>query len=418
MTRWRPSGSETNFTLSQPLSPLAAYQDRMLVLDGIDNEAAYRGVASGHFGMGTLWTGVGIPSGTVREEGVGWPKAASIDTLIGQRLAGQTKFESFYQGTWPIATDGDNQGPNGIAHYRAPEDPINPRLNPAAAFDALFDGVTGTDPAVAEKIRRERKSVIDLVRGELGRVRKVMPDVDRDRFDAHLEGLRKMEERLSQTVTACEVPTRPNDFTEGEVRNYDLVNVFTRLHFDIMRHALTCDLTRVACFDWPHSEGYGAYMADEGYRAFGSIHTVAHTMTYELNPEQNPSETDRAIAREDMANLTHWRSKTIAQDLLAKLPPDVLDTTLLVWAAEMSEGGTHSNRNIPIVMVQGSKFGAFSAGRYLKWGSYDPISNFSDNTGGPPMNKLLVSICNAMGLDDVNSVGDASISTGPLTELV
>lgn len=37
---WRPSGSGSNFTLSRILSPLAAYQDRMTVIDGLDNVSA------------------------------------------------------------------------------------------------------------------------------------------------------------------------------------------------------------------------------------------------------------------------------------------------------------------------------------------------------------------------------------------
>lgn len=418
MTRWRPSGTETAFTLGYPLEPLVAYQDRMLVLDGVDNQAAIQGAGTGHFGQGTMWTGVEVPTGTVRpEEGLGWPTRPSIDTIIGDRIGPATRFPAYYWGTWPIATDGDNQGPNGISHYRGSADPINPQLNPATAFDTLFDGVLGADPAVGERLRRERKSVIDLVNGELGRVRAEMPDVDRDRFDAHLDSLRKLEERINQVTAVCEIPSRPNDYSSSEIRDFNKVHVFTRLQFELMRHALLCDLTRVACFDWPHSEGSGNYMAEEGYRAFGHMHTVAHTMSYDMIEDSVPTDAERAIAREDMANLTHWRSKMLATELLDLMPPDVLDNMLLVWASEMSEGGTHSNRNVPIVIVQGSNFGAFRAGRYLRWGEYDPISNFSDYTGGVPMNQLLVSICQAMGLDDVNEVGDATISTGPLTEL-
>lgn len=417
MTRWRPTGGVTDFTLSTQLAPLEAYRDRMLVLDGIDNEAAIRGPGGGHFGQGTMWTGVVVPEGTVRpEEGLGWPQAASIDHILGQRVGAETKFPAYYWGTWPIATDGANQGPNGISHYRGSEDPINPQLNPATAFDTLFEGVTGTDPAIAARLRAERKSVIDLVHGELQRVRTQMPAIDKDRFDAHLDGLRELEERINKVTAECQVPERPSDFTEQEVRNYDLVHVFTRLHFALMRHALLCDLTRVACFDWPHSEGYGNYMEEEGYRAFGSIHTVAHTMSYNT-ADLMPSDEERAIAREDMSNLTQWRSKMLATELLDLMPADVVDNTLLVWASEMSEGGTHSNRNVPIVMIQGSNFGAFEAGRYLRWGEYDPLNNYYEYTGGQPMNKLLVSICHAMDQDDIDVVGDASISTGPLEEL-
>jgi len=417
MTRWRPSGGELDFVLSTQLAPLQAYRDRMLVLDGVDNEAAIIGPGGGHFGQGTMWTGVVVPTGTVRpEEMLGWPQGPSIDAVIGERIGGETKFPAYYWGTWPIATDGPNQGPNGICHYRGSEDPINPQLDPATAFDSLFEGVMGTDPAVADRIRAERKSVIDLVNGELNRVRTEMPTVDQERFDAHLDSLRELEMRISQVTAACEVPTRPSDFTQDQVHDFDMVHVFTRLQFELMRHALLCDLTRVACFDWPHSEGYGNYMEEEGYRPFGSIHTVAHTMSYDT-PDLMPTDEERAIAREDMSNLTNWRSKMLATELLDKMPADILDNTLLVWASEMSEGGTHSNRNVPIVIVQGGNFGAFTAGRYLRWGEYDPINNYSQYTGGAPMNKLLVSICRAMGLDDVDVFGDPTISTGPLAEL-
>lgn len=416
MTRWRPSGGEYDFTLSTQLAPLEAYRDRMIVLDGIDNEAAIVGPGGGHFGQGTMWTGVVVPRGDVRpEEQLGWPQGPSIDAIIADAIGHETTFPAYYWGTWPIATDGPNQGPNGISHYRGSEDPINPQLYPATAFDTLFEGVTGTDPAIAARIRAERKSVIDLVHGELQRVRTEMPDVDKERFDAHLESLRQLEMRVSAVTAECTVPTRPNDYTQAEVRDYDMLHVFTRLQFELMRHALLCDLTRVACFDWPHSEGYGRFMEEEGYRPFGSIHTVAHTMSYNT-PDLMPTDEERAIAREDMSNLTQWRSKMIATELLDNMAPDILDNTLLVWASEMSEGGTHSNRNVPIVMIQGSQFGAFEAGRYLRWGEYDPISNYSQYTGGVPMNRLLVSICRAMGLD-IDVVGDPSISTGPLEEL-
>jgi hypothetical protein len=117
-------------------------------------------------------------------------------------------------------TDGPNQGPNGICHYRASEDPVNPRLNPATAFDTLFDGVLGTDPAVGERIRRERKSVIDLVRSELKRTRAEMPAADKARLDAHLDSLRTMEERLAQVTAAGADPSK---YTEGDIQDFNMV---------------------------------------------------------------------------------------------------------------------------------------------------------------------------------------------------
>jgi hypothetical protein len=418
MTRWRPSGTETSFTLTEQLDPLAAYQDRMLVLDGIDNEAAYHGVTGGHFGTSTMWTGVPIPPGTVREEGVGWPQAPSVERQIAARVQGTSRFDAFYWGTWPASLSGDNQGPNGIPHHRGPDQPIEPEIAPDAAFDRLFDGVTG-DAGAIEKLRRERRSVLDLVRGELTRVRAELPEADRDRMDAHLHGIRRLEERLADLRPMCVPPERPRTYSSGDVRDHNLLAETTDLQFALIAHALACDLTRVACFMWPHSEGYCYFLEDFGYRPFGSIHTCAHQMSYEELDEGVPVTGDeRRIARENMSNLTRWRSEAIASQLLGRMLPDVLDNTLVVWASEMSEGGTHSNRNVPIVMIQGRDFGYFRAGRYLRWGEYDPLTNFTSYSGGQPMNKLLVSLCHSMGLPEVTSVGDAEYGEGPIEELV
>ncbi len=40
MDRWRPTGTETSFTLSPILAPLAPVQDRLLVVDGLDMKSA------------------------------------------------------------------------------------------------------------------------------------------------------------------------------------------------------------------------------------------------------------------------------------------------------------------------------------------------------------------------------------------
>ena len=414
--RWRPTGGETDFALSYVLEPFEAHRERMLILDGIDNEAAYLGVADGHFGMSTLWTGVGIPPGTVREEGVGWPQAPSVERIIAERVGAETRFDAFYWGTWPASLSGGNQGPNGIAYHRGPDQPIEPVLSPDRAFDRLFDGVTG-DAAAIERLRNERRSVIDLVRGEVGRLRAELPAPDRDRLDAHLDGVRQLEERLAELQPVCIVPERPGAYTESMERSFDLHPQTTRLQFELMAIALACDLTRVAAFQWPHSEGRGSFMAAEGYRDFGSFHTIAHEMSYETVDDVVVTDEARLRAREDMANLNRWRSQAIVEGLLDRMLPDVLANTLVVWASEMSEGGTHSNRNVPVVMVQGDDFGEFTTGRYLRWGEFDPYGNSRAYTGGQPMSKVLVSLCHAMGLTDVTTVGDPSVSTGPLEEL-
>lgn len=417
MTRWRPTGTETEFELGYILEPLEPHKSGLIIADGVDNEAAFHGQAGGHFGMCTLWTGVICPEGTVREEGVGWPNAPSVDRIIADRIGQDSSFDAFHWGTWPAAVDGGNQGPNGLAYYSAPQTPVEPVLTPDRAFDRMFAGVAGGEARVA-KLRAERQSVIDLVRGEIGRVRRQLPTADHDRLDAHLDGISDIESRLVEISSSCVIPQRPRDFTESEGRNFTNHPEITTLQFQLMAAALACDLTRVACFQWPHSEGQGSFMQDEGYDSFGSFHAVAHQMSYAEVNGMPVTGDERVLARQNMANLNRWRAQKVSE-FLSMIPDDVRATTTLAWASEMSEGGTHSNRNIPLVLYQGEELSFFRTGRYLRWGSWDPLAPSGANAphGGKSMSQVLVSLCHAMGLEDINSVGDPAWGTGPLEDL-
>ena len=83
----------------------------------------------------------------------------------------------------------------------------------------------------------------------------------------------------------------------------------------------------------------------------------------------------------------------------------LLDNTIVLWATEIGESTQHDLTMMPYVLA-GSAGGAITAGRYL-----DFSSARKDN------NQLLVSIAHAMGDSGLNSFGDASGATGPLSVL-
>jgi hypothetical protein len=434
MTTWKPTGTENNFQLSAQLSAFNAVKNQLIVLDGLDNQAAYFGTGGGHFAQGTLWTGVALRVGDAYVCGanhVDWPHARSVDQIIGDRVGMGTPFPTFHWGTWPIARNGDNQGPNGLCYYRGPSDPIEPVLSPDLAFDRLFSSVAGGIQAAA-KLRAERRSVIDVMLGELTRLKTQLPTGDKARLELHLHGVRKLETELAAMTTSCTVPMRPRAFTLSESRNFTNHPLITKLQFQLMAQALACDLTRVACFAWPHSEGDGSFMPQVGYTSFGSFHTNAHEISYaEVTPGVPVTPAQRQVARTNLANLTQWRSKTIVEDLWNVMSPEVRDNSLLAWSSDMSEPGAHSNRNVPTVLLQGAAFGAFRTGRYLKWGNFNgaDVNTIHNATGGPHTNQLLVSLCHGMGLTDINMVGESTVpaiasrpagilKTGPIAELV
>ncbi len=76
----------------------------------------------------------------------------------------------------------------------------------------------------------------------------------------------------------------------------------------------------------------------------------------------------------------------------------LLDNTLVVWTTEVSNGDTHSTRNMPFVFAGATD--RLRTGRYIRFPEI-------------PSNAVLVTICRAMGAD-VDSFGDPSWRGGPL----
>ncbi|HEY6881832.1 MAG TPA: hypothetical protein VI299_27580, partial [Polyangiales bacterium] len=83
----------------------------------------------------------------------------------------------------------------------------------------------------------------------------------------------------------------------------------------------------------------------------------------------------------------------------------LLDNTLVVWGSELGIGNTHSFKSTPFV-VAGGAGGAVPMGRYLEYN--EQVQH----------NRLLVAICNAMGLADVKTFGNIDNGTGPLAKLL
>ncbi|MEM9488393.1 MAG: Tat (twin-arginine translocation) pathway signal sequence domain protein, partial [Myxococcota bacterium] len=81
----------------------------------------------------------------------------------------------------------------------------------------------------------------------------------------------------------------------------------------------------------------------------------------------------------------------------------LLDSSLVLWCKEMGDSRLHVCTSVPFVLA-GKACGQLQTGRYLRY-------------SGDPHNKLLVSVCQLMGLNN-NSFGDSSFGSGPLPGLV
>lgn len=398
---WRPTGGETSFTLSPILQPLNVHKSKIIVLDGIDNEARYRPSVGNHYASACLWTGIG-PQVINSSENIhsGYARGPSIDQIVAKGLAADTKRASVQLGVRINRPDYLH-----ARYYSAGNNqPLYTENDPVKAFELLFGQGTTDNSATLASLKRREQSVLSAVRGDVHALEKQLRGGDLERLQSHLAGIETLEKQLDtayQPVACTPPPQPPGNLGTGYSTNIAESTVW-QMRLGVQ--ALACGVTNVVSL----AMGHGGHTGRQ-------THLTGHTDDIHVYSHGGTGTTDRARFRQ----YNTWCMTKLAEliSMLDAIPEGtgtLLDNTVVVYASEIGYSDPHHNRNIPVIIAGGKNCG-LRTGRYLRFGSYQQANEQAH--GGQPMNRVLVSVCHAMGLKSVNYVGDPSIPQGPLPGL-
>ena len=201
-----------------------------------------------------------------------------------------------------------------------------------------------------------------------------------------------MERRLAPPTggsgpgAGCTVPGGP---TKMSANNANFPAQVTQM-MDIAAHALACDVTRVLTLQM-------------SYAFSNVVHTwLGHTSAHHTMSHDG---TDR---RTELQAIDNWYAQQIAYlvgqlDAVDEGNGTLLDNTLIVMGRELGSTSHRMDRS-PLLMI-GKAGGALQTGRFLNYDKQDHV-------------KLLVSICQLMGMSSLTSVGDRIMNSGPLSGLL
>jgi hypothetical protein len=377
--QWRPTGGETDFTLSPILAPLAAHRDRLVIVDGVELKTGTSYYIPHTYTMPLLWTGSPIDTSTsefCREDHMqcfGWNTGVSVDQFIASKLTSTpTPYSTIELG---VGCGGLHPATRMI--YTAPAMPRSPFDSPEAAFNTLF-GTISPDQEQAERDARRRKSVLDTALGDFSSRRAKLSVNDQARLDAHADSIRELELSLTAVCTSPDAPVDVNSETAMDRQS------------DLLASAFGCGLTRVASFQLRIADNDNTLYPWVGLDA-GGHHTMSHD--------------SGAAAQATLALLYRWYAERFAYllDRLAATPDadgsSVLDNTLIIWGSELGRAWDHDISNVPFLFAGAT--GLLRGGHYL---SGSVISH----------NRVLVTACHAMGLTDVEQYGSLDTGAGPV----
>ncbi len=375
---WRPAGGENDYRFSPDgfLTPLSDYRDDLLVLNGIN----FLTGNNHEGGMGAMLTN-GNGAGSVSE-------GVSIDQFVAQRIGAEDRFQSMEFG---VLTDPWGASIQTRMSYSGAGQYLHPDADPRSVFRRMFGGISQDEQAL-ENLRLRRRSILDISLGELNDIRGRVGALERRKLDRHLDSIRSLERSLfPEERGACQTPVAPGRMNKDD---YAMVPQLTRAQIDLAVTALSCQMTKVATIQLSHTVSPVVFSwvgNTDGH------HALSHAANGDL------------VNVEQFRQAERWCASQFAYiiDTLKATPnPEgdgsMFDDTLILWAKELGDSRAHVCESVPFVLA-GSAGGAFRPGRYLDY-------------GGVSHSKLLVSICQAFGIN-VDTFGDPATGRGGLDRL-
>jgi len=354
---WFPTTTGADYAMTRCLEPIAAYRDRIQILNGVVLGEA---CADGHAG-GTTGFATGLVATTSGSQG------PSIDQVAAAALGEATRFRSLGVGVKPVDTpfnDFNIATFDEISWSKA--DQVEPlRRDPAQLFQDLFAGFMPGDNAAAERRKRYRQSVLDFVQGDVARLQARLGRSDNLRLDAHLGAIRELEKRVSASTTVdCQLPIAPMTEGLGYVDK-------AKLQAELLAMALKCDLTRYAAYMYGHggNDG-GGHDAKYGLTEVGGEWPQQHNFTHALPDAGKYDSLFDAITRFTLVHMevfAHFLNTLQEGSADAR---DFLTDTLIYFGSELGNGVNHDNAgNVLPVLLVGNAGGKLAAGQHLKFAS-------------------------------------------------
>mgnify|MGYP000855402801 CR=1 FL=1 len=393
MDGWRPTAAGTLGDLPQILEPLDPVKGHLNIVSGL---AQLRANANGdgpgdHARSTSTWlTGVQIK----KTDGSDIRAGVSADQVAAQFIGKETRFASLEIGCERGAMAGNCDSGYSCAYsssisWSGESTPVAKEVNPRAVFERLFGSTDEVEASIGREARlRYRRSILDMVAEDADALRSRLGVRDQQKLEEYLEAVRAIERRIqmaeqqngAMAMDGVQAPPPGIPRDRGE---------HIRLLGDMMVLAFQSDLTRICTFMFANdgsNRPYPEINIGDGH------HDISH---HGRDPEKMRKKREIDVFHaEQLAYVLKKMAETQDGDGY------LLDNTLLVYGAGISDGDRHNHDDLPI-LVAGKGGGSLRTGRHLVYDANTPMTN------------LFVSMLGRVGVP-IERLGD---STGPLREL-
>ncbi|MDF3065854.1 MAG: hypothetical protein K0R38_1455 [Polyangiaceae bacterium] len=360
---WTPkaAGSGDAWQLPTNLQDFAEVKDAMTLVTGLDMlDAKFKGhgwgvayvLAGGDGNLCSLTSDIDR-GGNQFETSRQTQYQPTVDQTIADALHTNEPFKSYETGMIPFTGDVAMGTVGSNLAHRGPSNFLAPRRDPKAIFDELFSAVAppapggggsgaGGSAGVPSDISfKTRRSVLDAVMQDANRLKMTLGAEDSKRIDAHMDGIRELENRIpnangtggaggtGSTGTMCTPPEAPPVTLADITAKSQTIN-------RLLVAALSCNLTRVYSHMWSGPRSDSSYPV---IQLNGAHHAYTHG-----DDGQEPRKIERYI-------MSQYADLAKVMKATPMGAGTVLDKTLIYGVSEVAEPHDHVMKNYHMVLM-------------------------------------------------------------------
>lgn len=399
LDRWEPTGVGVDWQLSPQLMPFADVKDYVTICTGLRNNFGGSPITH-HEGM-CVFNGYDF---ALRQDLPGFASdwgGPTIDQRIADAIearGGATTIRSLQLGWTKFDSPADNGSTAKALSARGEPGNLTvlyPDSNPASVWQTLFG-----EFSQPKDTRQVRLSILDVIREDTQRLRNDLGARDRQRLDAHLEGVGELETKIAALPPVCQLPLQPG-LTNDEPNAQEQLIAVNDVMSDLLAYAFVCNVTQVASYQM---------LSVASEVQFGEI---GHSTTQHGDSHAGDESYNQGIVfiMSRIADMMKKLADTVDVD-----GTNLLDSTLMFCSTEVAQGFTHSWQRLPIIIGGHGRGYLRSPG--IHYQAIPPTVPGDDYTSAGNTTDVLLTLLRAFD-PDAESVGaGAPMSTTPLDEII
>src|SRR5262245_36060409 len=347
---WFPRTGGSDYKLTKPLEPLAAYRGDMSIFGGMSHP-------SSRWVVGHNTVDVWLSGADIR---VSLENSISLDQLIARHAAAHTRIPSLVlSSNGGIGTKSRSTTISFDSQGRA----VPAESNPRSIFERLFEPPASGDRAARKQALASRRRRVDFLMEDSRSLRNNLGRPDQRRLDEFLESLSDLESRLvrAQDWLGKALPQINRDAINLDVSPAGPTD-YIRTMLNLIVLAIQTDTTRVAAYQICAEDGVG--ICDKFPTILGIGNRGHHQLTH-TNGKREWSQYDRYLAEQFAYFLDRLASIREGESRL-------LDNTMALFGSATST--THNARNYPTILAGGANL-VLRHGRFFKHETERPLGD-------------------------------------------